>query len=99
MTPVQRIAATILCVVSDPDPKTSERPWLLPDHGEVLRLDDTDLTEGSYAIVNARVKKLMSATIGIRYRLRVIKDLASVFAPVLKVATLLLVGLYIWRKI
>ncbi|KAI0093236.1 NAD(P)-binding protein [Irpex rosettiformis] len=56
LVPVDRVAATILAIATNPVPETSEKPWLLLDGGEVERLDDFDLDEGLYKQLNIRTK-------------------------------------------
>ncbi|KAJ3556546.1 hypothetical protein NM688_g1973 [Phlebia brevispora] len=59
LTPVPRIAATALCIASDPDETTSGHPWLLPDDGEVMRLDGADCKEGMYKELDERAAFLV----------------------------------------
>ncbi|KAJ3556544.1 hypothetical protein NM688_g1971 [Phlebia brevispora] len=59
LTPVHRVAATALCIASRPDNHTSGHPWLLPDDGDVLRVDGADLTEGLYRELNERAQLLV----------------------------------------
>lgn len=61
-TPVERVAATMLCVATHPDKSTSGLPWTLPDGGLVLRLAAIGLNEGVYAGLNARSKDAVQAT-------------------------------------
>ena len=98
MTPVPRIAATILCVATDPDPQTSGRPWLLLDHGDVLRLDSAEITEGTYRILDARMRTTVAAVSGLQYYTRIAKDLGKVFNPVLNGVLIMLVVLFLWRS-
>lgn len=52
--PADRVAAAQLCIATDPDPRTSGLPWLMPDAHEVYRLGTTQISEGIYRDLNAR---------------------------------------------
>lgn len=52
--PANRVAAAQLCIATDPDPRTSGLPWLMPDAHEVYRLGTTQISEGIYRDLNAR---------------------------------------------
>lgn len=59
-TSVERIGGAIFCSATDPDMETSGCPWLLPDHGDVFRLDKEDLKEGVYDLINQRTKRAIA---------------------------------------
>jgi len=54
--PVERVAATCLAVATNPDPKTSECPWIMPDGNDVERVHSLQLNEAFYAEMNERVR-------------------------------------------
>ena len=60
-TPVERVAATILCVATHPERSTSGLPWTLPDGGEVFRLPVAGLNQGVYAVLNERARDAVLA--------------------------------------
>ena len=59
LTPVERVAGTIFCAVTDADMETSGCPWVLLDDGPVLRLERETLKEGVYKIMDERAKKAL----------------------------------------
>ncbi|OBZ72170.1 5'-hydroxyaverantin dehydrogenase [Grifola frondosa] len=81
LTPVSRIAAAVLYAAADSDPRTSGCPLLLPDGGEALRLDKELLREGLYEVANARLRRTRDAVHGVRYAVRLAKDLLVLFSP------------------
>ena len=58
MTPLSRIALSVLASAVDPDPSTSGCAWVLLDDGPVARLEKEHLKEGVYEMLNARVQRL-----------------------------------------
>jgi len=68
---------------TDPDPATSGCPWLLPDDGPVLLLEKESMREGVYAMVNNRVRRVLSFRSTVLFWLAVGRDLSRVFRPVL----------------
>lgn len=60
LTSVPRIAATCLAVATDPDPDADEKPWMLPDGGEVERIDWLALNEGFYKELNERLRSSLT---------------------------------------
>ena len=60
-TPVERVAAAILCVATHPDKSTSGLPWTLPDGGQVFRLPVVGVNEGVYAVLNERARDAVLA--------------------------------------
>ncbi|EIN12897.1 NAD(P)-binding protein [Punctularia strigosozonata HHB-11173 SS5] len=62
MTPVERIANAIVYSATDPSPLTNGCPWLLPDDGPLLLLEQEVLREGVYDMLNKRVARVKSIT-------------------------------------
>ena len=58
LLPIQRVAATLLCVATHPDKRTSGLPWTMPDAGHVFRLKTGVINEGVYAEMNRRARQL-----------------------------------------
>jgi hypothetical protein len=58
LVPIERVAGAIVNAATDPDWETSGASWVLPDKGEVLRIDRHELSLGSYKILNTRVDQL-----------------------------------------
>lgn len=69
--PVERVAATMLCVATHPDENTSGLAWTLPDGGRVFRMAAPGLNAGVYALLNGRSGDLVEAaeqTFGASFR-------------------------------
>ena len=58
---MHRIAATALCIAADPEQSSSGRPWLLPDDGNVVRLDSAEITGGIYDEMSERARVVVKA--------------------------------------
>ena len=82
LAPLSRIASTIVHIATDPDQKTSGCPWILPDGGEVLRLDKELLKEGVYKILGERLRFTMKTLRGVRYASRIARDVIGLLVPV-----------------
>lgn len=74
-TSVERIAGAIFRSSTDPDLSTSGCPWLLPDHGDVFRLDREEMKEGVYHLINQRTKRAIAGVQGVRMWIATVKDL------------------------
>lgn len=48
MVPIERVAATCLAVATDPEPSSSEKPWILGGGVDVERLDNFGVNDDFY---------------------------------------------------
>jgi hypothetical protein len=58
LVPIERVVGAIVNAATDPDCETSGASYVLPDQGEVLRIDRHELSLASYKILNTRVDQL-----------------------------------------
>lgn len=64
--PMHLVAATCLAVATNPDPETSERPWVLMPNGDVTveRLHDIGFRDADMELVNMRLRAMIQAESG-----------------------------------
>jgi len=86
LTPVPRIAGAIFRAATDPDLATSGCPWVLPDDGPVIRVEKEALRTGVYKMLSDRVRRVHGFITSVRDWLRLVRDLAHIFRPLLIVA-------------
>lgn len=53
--PASRVAGAIFACATDPDWETSGSSYMLPDDGDVFRIDRQDLSVGVYKVLTARL--------------------------------------------
>jgi hypothetical protein len=78
MTPLPRIAGTVICAATDPDMSTNGAAWTLLDHGPVLRLEQEKLKEGVYGLMDARNKRIAGMISGTRIIISTTQDLLKI---------------------
>lgn len=55
MTPLSRVAGSVVHAATDPNWETSGASYALPDDGTILRIDRQELAVGSYKILHERL--------------------------------------------
>ena len=59
LTPIERVAGTIIFSSTDPDIASTGAVWLLPDGGTLLRLEKEIVKGGVYDIIAERNKRFI----------------------------------------
>jgi len=85
LTPIERVAGTIVFSSTDPDIASTGAVWLLPDGGTLLRLEKEIVKGGVYDIIAERNRRF----IGTITRLKVATDILHVLWPKLACGLLL----------
>ncbi|KAL1665067.1 hypothetical protein GGF50DRAFT_126686 [Schizophyllum commune] len=96
LTPVPRIAATILHSAADPRKETNGCAWALLDDGPVIRVDEGEFKMGVYGELDKRFNALNKGVKGVVYVKNTLQDLFRSLGAVLLIIAVL-VGLYLRR--
>ncbi|TRM70193.1 hypothetical protein BD626DRAFT_476594 [Schizophyllum amplum] len=96
LTPVSRVASTILYTASEPSEDTNGCAWALLDDGPVVRVDEGEFKLGIYGVLDARVNALTKGLKGAIYVQRIFQDLFRLLAkPVVILVLCILIALYV----
>jgi len=101
LTPIDRIGGAIFKAATDQDPVSNGGVYILPDEGDVFRIDRADfqLNKGVYKLINDRVDVLRSADRRGQYIIAVLKDIMKILgSKLLWLSLSAVVGFLAWKK-